>query len=309
MEKSLQSKSQLALTSKQEVLITYPRGKYIVLGQVVNLIFMLIWIGLFLSIVTEFITWSSFFMTVFIGIIVGVIKFQLPSNGLKEIILKPDQFQFNYYNRANNREKSIRHISQIDFHVNVLPEQFEVLFLGIKVTLHEAEDLPLLIDKVAEMFEIEYYDTCRLASGKEVLMYKSKSISQPTYGSLINLQKAPEKVKIYDMLNQGIWCEINGRDHLITCIDNPFNANHTTKFGLDTIAEIQIIISTGKHLKKKNQLIINVLDINNIQHEIFRTEPRKATKELVTLRDAMKIEKTLKAMTTLKNIKIVRLDS
>lgn len=302
----LEPKYQLSFPSDKEVRITYPKNPNIWIGQVSDGILSVSVILSFLSVVTEFVSWNLLF--IFLGLSVASIFFRIkfPSNSLKEISLKTDNFKYGYVLGMNNREKHIRPPMFIDFCVNIQSEVIKVSFMDVVVDLYDADDLPIFIDKVGEMFDMKYIDTCRLSNNQEVLMYQRKSLSNIIYPSLINIDRQSNGVEFYDMTNQYIWLKFDELHQEIYHYDPTFVLSKLM-ISYNDVRQIDLILNAGKWVENgKNRIVINVILNNNTKKTVFETTVRTKDKELTSYRDVNLIFMEMKKLQHLKSIKITK---
>lgn len=304
--KKLEPKYQLTFPSDEEVRITYPKSPNIWIGQVSDGILSVSVILFFLSIVTELVSWNLLF--IFLGLSVMSIFFRtrFPSNSLKEISLKTDYFKYGYVVGMNNREKHITPPMFIDFSIDVQADVIKVSFMDIVLDLHNIDDLPIFIDKVAAMFDMKYIDTCRLSNHQEVLMYQRKTLSNIIYPTLINIVKQSNGLDFYDMANQFFWLKFDELHQQI------FYYDKTSRFpklviSYNEVRQIDVIFNAGKWVENgKNRIVINAILNNNTKKMVFETTLRTRQKELISYRDTNLIFMEMQKLQHLKSINITK---
>lgn len=303
--KELIPKSTLTFPKDKEIRITYPKDSKILVGQVADMVLSLSGIFFFLAVVSEFITWKLTFLLIIISAISGVLKYKFPSNSLKEIVLKPDSFKYNYHISMNNRAKTVSAPLFIDFHVRFKENAVNIKFMEISINLFDANDLSLFVDKIAEMFGLEYYDTCRLSNQREVLMYQSKKRKRFNYLTLINIVFT-NPIKIYDMNNQGTWIEINENSRTIRYIDTELIQPYLS-IDISTIQAIEIIMYAGKWVRRgRNKIVIKIKISQKETVTVFETMTRQQRQELTTFRDTDRIYQQLQRIQCLQGIGITK---
>lgn len=289
--------SQLSFPNEKEIRITYEKSPFSKLNPVVNVMLVLTILMFFTSVLPQIILFSIF-------AILGIFKFKILDAALLEIILKPNHFEYLYHNTLNNREKYISAVSHIDFEIKIKSEVILVEFLDVQIELLNPNDLTLLVDKVAEMFDLEYYDTCRLSDNVEVLMYKKTSLNQLNYPSLINLEITTESLKIYDMLYQNSWFEINENTQQCTFIEQRFDDNILQMIDLNAIQKIQVLMRTRIGSQNRNKIIVSVVSVANERFTLLETQKRQSSQELITVRDMEKIDTELRKIKALDKVEI-----
>ena len=162
------------------------------------------------------------------------------------------------------------------------------------------------MDKVAEMFEAEYYDTHRLSDKTEILTYKKKSIKELKFPLLISMQISDEKVKFYDMMHQTSSFEIDGNTQQLGYYDKVMDNIYFKEVPLNRLKKIRVLMTTRSGYKqRKNKIIVSFVSVADEQSVIFETQPRQISQELVTMRDTEKIYTELRNIKALANVEIV----
>lgn len=304
--KQLEPKYQLSFPSDKEVRITYPKNPNLWIGQVADATLIISMVLLFLSIVTEFISWNLLLIFLTLGAISALVRYNFPSNSLIEIILKPDFFQYKYVVGANNRDKHVLFPMFIDFVVELRQNVATVRFLEIVVELYNTDDLPIFIDKVAEMFDMKYVDTCRLSNQQEVLTYQRKHVPNIIFPTLINIDQQSNGVQFYDMMNQQIWVKFDELHKEVYHYDAEF-VQQSLMIRYREIRRIDVIFMAGKWIENgKNRIVINVILKNHTKKTIFETTLRTKSQELTTYRDTNLIFMEMKKLPHLQSIKITK---
>lgn len=299
----LEPKYQLNFPSKKEVRIAYQSNDNLIVGQLAKSVFGLSWIFIFISIFAGFFIWNLCFILFGIMMVSGIVQSKFPSNSLKEVILKPDFFEYKYAVGANNREKRIVSPMFIDFRVDILSDMIKVSFMDIVVDLYKIDDLPVFVDNVAAMFDMKYIDTCRLSNHQEILMYQRKSLSNIIYPTLINVVQQSNGVEFYDMANQYFWLKFDELHQHIYHYDPEFRLPKLMILYSD-VRQIDITLNAGKWVE--NRIIINVTLNNNTKKTVFETTVRTKDKKLTSYRDVNLIFMEIEKLPHLKSIKITK---
>lgn len=304
--KQLKSGYKLTFPSNEEIRITYPPNPHIWVGQLSDAVLSVSVILFFLSVVTELVSWNL--IVIFLGLSAVSILFRVrfPSNSLKEITLKTDNFKYAYVIGMNNRERHISPPVFIDFSVTIQSDLIKVSFMEIVLDLYDMDDLPIFIDKVAAMFNMKYVDTCRLSNNQEVLMYQRKGWSNIIYPTLINVVRPSNGLEFHDMANQFFWLKFDELHQQIFYYDK-----NTTLPKLmipyHEVQQIDVIFNAGKWVENgKNRIVINAILNNHTKKMIFETMLRMKKQELTSYRDTKLIFMEMKKLQHLKSINITK---
>lgn len=302
----LRPKYQLTFPSEEEIRIIYPMNPNIWVGQVSDGILGVSAMMFFLSVVTELVSWNLVYIFLVLSIICVLVRSRFPSNSLKEISLKTDNFKYSYVLGMNNREKHITPPMFIDFCVNIQSDIIEVSFMGIILNLYDTNDLTIFIDKVAVMFDMKYVDTHRLSNSQEVLMYQRKGLSNIIYPTLINIVRQSNGVDFHDMMNQYVWVKFDELHQEIYHYDPTFVLPKLMVLYAD-IQQVDVILNAGKWVENgKNRIIINLILNNNTKKTVFESTLRNKNQELTSYRDVNIIVSELERLVKLKSIKITK---
>jgi len=304
--KQLKPGYQLSFPSDKEVRVTYPPNPNIWVGRLSNLVLSISVILFLLSVVTELVSWNL--IVIFLGLSAVSILFRVrfPSNNLKEITLKTDNFKYAYVIGMNNREQHISPPVFIDFSVTIQSDLIKVSFMEIVLDLYNMDDLPIFIDKIAEMFNMKYVDTCRLSNNQEVLMYQQKNLSTIIYPTLINVVWLSNGVEFHDMANQFFWLKFDELHQQIFYYDKN-TMLPKLMIPYHDVQQIDVIFNAGKWVENgKNRIIINVILNNLTKQMVFETTLRTKKQELTSYRDTNLIFMEMKKLQHLKSIKITK---
>lgn len=295
------TQSQLSFPNEKEIRITYENSSSVKrFHYVVNLVMITFFGLLFMKIL-------PIIISIAILIIGFILKVKLLDNGLEEIILTPNRFQYTFAMKSSNRVQLIDGVWHIDFRVKAIEDVIHVSFLDVKLKLFHPNDLTLFVDKVAEMFEMEFHDTHRLSDKTETLTYKKKSIKQLKFPLLVSMQIGHEKIKIYDMLHQISSFEIDGNTQQLRYYEEVMDDTYFKEIPLNRIKRIQVLMTTRSGYKRnKNKIIVSFISVADERTVIFETQVRPLSQELTTMRDAEKIYTELGKIKALANVEIVK---
>lgn len=174
---------------------------------------------------------------------------------------------------------------------------------------------------------MEFYENNQLTDKTEILTYKSKKIAKPRFVSFLNVQNGRNKIKIYDIINNLKWLEVDKNQPNSTidyCHPKGFDSNNQDVYlrsaEINNIEKILVIVNQKSNffLRSKNLEIALVeknppklgffssgkLFYKNGYHYIFRTNKRNLKGELINWRDGEMVFKLLKTIPSLKNIPI-----
>lgn len=229
--------------------------------------------------------------------------------------------------RIQQGEKIIQlnNIPYLDIHVKVIPDNVQVRIQNIKFKLNDAANIPILTDILEKTANVVFYDNHQLSDGSEVLTFKGKHITTPTFSTFLTIQNQLNTIRIYDMTNQFSWIEIHKNNATAIHYSKPKGDEYIVgSISLSNIEKLHIIIDNRASLTKQyRQVSLLAIEKIAVQSQIlntyntyfkptnysyiFHSQLRSAKDELTNMRDGEKIYDLLKSLPSLKHIKIEKI--
>jgi hypothetical protein len=282
----IQPKSEISIISRELIEINYEvnrSGKIIYFLKRYSLFFMLpFYGGLFFLDDAE----GWFFGIMGLGFIIYYLAqyfIKLPIHTVKQAIITPEYLQLSYHDNFEKLNKTLKstldNLDYLDFEINIYDDGSTVAIQNIEIPLYDAAGFHVLVDVIANMLDLEYSDTARLSDETEILTYKSKTVSQINFPSLLNIESDKDSIKI---IRKKAYLEIDSLNQLYRFTKN---GTITEEANLATIEKVQI-----KHCIKTFQETNYILIDFHLKHgktvNVLETKTRKIKDELTTIRDA-----------------------
>lgn len=233
--------------------------------------------------------------------------------------------------KTETKKLNFSHAFYLDIQAQIIDESVDIRIKDIHFRLNNVEELPILTEEIARLANFDFHDNQQLQNKTQVLTYKARHIKQPVFASFLTIQNKTDTLKIYDMINNRSWIEINKRvantpiQYSRPVLDfNDDQKFYLGKIELNHIEKIVVIINKKAGiLKNKHQVKVGVIEttlsyrglnlfewivdtITNKEnyHYIFKSKFRRPDSELTNFRDGEMIFSLLKTIAVLKNIKI-----
>ncbi|MFK7947537.1 MAG: hypothetical protein AB8G11_08110 [Saprospiraceae bacterium] len=110
-----------------------------------------------------------------------------------------------YEKDKDNRTVLIDDEDYLDLKIQVEENKTTVNILNETILLENAVDLPILIDVIQELMNLEFYDNCQLSDKTEVITYKSKNFSTIDFLTNIKIKARTNKtifIDVFDLQNK-----------------------------------------------------------------------------------------------------------
>lgn len=294
-------KSEITYLPNQELKIKYKNNyyDYIQLGLTLSLFLCIVY---FISwMMNQGRDWQRGILSMMVYIFVMLFhSFFLKT---KKIVFTPLGMTFqNGLFIKKHKEKLLGDLNYIDFEVKFLSDSVDLDFNGETIVLQSIEDFPQIIDYIAELWDLEYYDTFHTSINTEILTYKPKSVQNIEYRTHLHFEQTPLTIKFLDKLNLKNWFEIDTNTGEIN--NSKFN---TSFFQSKKAKRIEILgMSDPKSYRKKIILKVAAIYENDESQYIFESDRRLAEDELTVLRDMEKIYEALRKVKVLDDVEIVK---
>lgn len=300
MTKSSLPKAQIQFTPSNKLIINYPKPtleERFFSG--VNLIGTIFVIFIFIiSIVLMFLNVGGTLPFILFGSILA----QLPR--IKKV---PGIFQITFHSEglafANYKDEIEKHYVDnsdfVDFKVKIIDNIVEFNIDKHIIEFSDFKKLPLVIESIANTWNLEYYDTIAVDEHNQILTYRSKLMADEKVHSLIEIDDNDLRITFRDALSSPKFFAVEKATGKL--FSHKIGQSYLKLTKNDAI-EIEAItkISTSN----KCEIRVDIIDIDGKIRTVFVSEKRYEEEEITTYRDTELIYDELKKLPILENVVI-----
>ena len=303
MTKSSLPKAQIQFTPSNKLIINYPKPtleERFFSG--VNLIGTIFVIFIFIiSIVLMFLNVGGTLPFILFGSILA----QLPR--IKKV---PGIFQITFHSEglafANYKDEIEKHYVDnsdfVDFKVKIIDNIVEFNIDKHIIEFSDFKKLPLVIESIANTWNLEYYDTIAVDEHNQILTYRSKLMADEKVHSLIEIDDNDLRITFRDALSSPKFFTVEKMTGKLFSHKLGQGVNAYLKLTKDDAIDIEMITNIGA--ESKCQIRVDVIDINGQIRTIFESDKRYEDETVTTYRDTELIYDELKKLPILENVVI-----
>lgn len=301
MTKSNLPQSQISFTPSNELVINYPKptlknrlfSKENFWGTIISI----------LSIIT------SITLTIFdIYEQTAIILFAVAASQIPSILSTKGIYQITFHKRGlvfkNYKYKIEKHSidssSFVDFKIQFINDSFDLKVDKHIIHFDDIKKLPLVIESIANTWDLEYYDTIAIDEHNQVLTYKSKSIIDEEADSLLQIDDNDSRITFRDTLSSSKFFATEKATGKLFSDKLGQGTNAYLKLTKNDAIDIEAVTNLGA--SNECEIRIDVIDVNGQIRTVFVSDKRYEGEKIITYRDVELIYDELKKLPILENI-------